>query len=97
MKRTVLFIIALMPFVLFAQPRVDGDKPIKIIKSSQIITNPIGWAYDEIETRKWCGYFGGIFPEYRNNKRAVGKCISAVDMCNFPFCNTSAHIGIFIG
>lgn len=79
MKRIVLFIIALMPFVLFAQPRVDGDKPVKIIKSSQVITNPIGWAYDEIETRKWCGYYGGIFPEYRNNnKKAIWVNISSM-------------------
>lgn len=79
MKRIILFIVTIMPLVLFAQPRVDGDKPLKIIKASQIITNPIGWAYDDIETRKWCGYYGGLFPEYRNNnKKAIWANISSM-------------------
>ena len=70
MKKVItIIVVCCIATIAFAQPRVDGDKPLKIIKASQIISNPVGWAYDEIETRKWCGYYGGMFPEYKNNNK----------------------------
>lgn len=69
MKRIVLFIIALMPLILSAQPRVNGKGPIKIEKVSQTITDPAGWIFDKYESQKWCGYYGLLWANYRNNDK----------------------------
>ena len=79
MKKSLLILISLVPLMLVGQPRVDKDIPLQIIKSSQIITNPVGWAFDEPETKKWCGYYGVILPEYRNNnKKPIGINVSKI-------------------
>lgn len=68
-KAFTIIIVCCIATIAFAQPRVDGDIPLKITKSSQIITNPIGWAYDDFKTKKWCGYYGVMYGEYRNNNK----------------------------
>lgn len=63
-KKFILLVISalacLFPFQkAVAQPRVDGGTSVKVIKSSPVVTNFIGWAYDET-TEKWCGYYNAL-------------------------------------
>lgn len=89
MKKTVLLLMGLIPLFLFAQPRVDGDKPLVISKTSQVISNPIGWSYDDI-TKKWCGYIGVIYDEYKNNnKKPIAPSISGIS--DYFFKSTNNH------
>lgn len=97
MKRFVIIIIALMPLMLFAQPRVDGDKPLKIIKASQIITNPVGWAYDEYETKKWCGYYGVMYAGFKNNnKKPIWPNINSISDAYFNRTNNQSVLSLQI-
>ena len=76
-----LFVFAISVFVCFiaqqktlAQPRVDGGTSAKVIKSSSVVTNFIGWAYDEI-SEKWCGYYNTLYAKYRNNNKTPGRMV----------------------
>lgn len=83
--------------ISYAQPRVDGDKPLKITKVSQIITNPVGWAYDEYETKKWCGYYGVIYNEFRNNnKKPIWPSISTISDAYFKCTNNQSVLSMQI-
>lgn len=83
--------------ISYAQPRVDGDKPLKITKVSQIITNPVGWAYDEYETKKWCGYYGVIYNEFRNNnKKPIWPSISTISDAYFECTNNQSVLSMQI-
>ncbi len=68
MKRIILVFVALMPLLLAAQPRENGKGPLKIEKSSQVINEPAGWIYEE-GINKWCGYYGVLLPEFKNNDK----------------------------
>lgn len=84
----VLYCIAT---ISYAQPRVDGDKPLKITKVSQIITNPVGWKYDNI-TKKWCGYYGLIYDDFKNNnKKPIWPNISSISDYFF-FCSNNQSV-----
>lgn len=59
---------------IIAQPRVDGGTSAKVIKSSPVVSNFIGWAYDET-AEKWCGYYNTIFGKFRNNNRTPRRMV----------------------
>lgn len=83
--------------MLAAQPRVDGDKPLTILKTSQIITNPVGWAYDEIATKKWCGYYGLIYDEFKNNnKNPIWPNINSISDAYFGCSNNQSVLSMQI-
>lgn len=67
-KVLTLFMLTLAYFSIstsLAQPRVSvARKPLRIEKVSQIISNPVGWCY---WGENWCGWYGGILPDYKNN------------------------------
>lgn len=92
MKRVVLFMVVLMPLVLAAQPRTDQNKPVKIERASQLMSNPVGWAFDT-EHQKWSGYYGLIWPHYRNNNNKTPIWSSLWErsdwneLTTFPFVN----------
>ena len=78
-KFYVLFTISV--FVCFfvvpktlAQPRVDGGTSAKVVKSSPIVSNIVGWAYDNT-CEKWCGYYNTIFGKFRNNNRTPRRMV----------------------
>ena len=76
-KRLFIFVISvLVCFVAqhktLAQPRIDGGTKAQIIKSSPIVTNFVGWAYDT-NYNKWAGYYNAICPSYRNNNKVPKK------------------------
>ena len=97
MKKLILIALALMPLVFYAQPRVDGDKPLKILSVSQVITNPVGWAYDDFQTKKWCGYYGVIYAEYRNNnKEPISPNISSMSDYFFQCTNNRSVLSMQI-
>lgn len=97
MKKIIIFALVIMPQILHAQPRVDGDKPLKILKVSQIVTNPVGWAYDEFETKKWCGYYGLIYNEHRNNsKKPIWPNINSISDYYFGCTNNQSVLSMQI-
>ncbi len=67
--RQLLLMLAIMPVILFAQPRVNGKGPAKIEKVSQVVNKPVGWCYDEWATHKWCGWRSVIWAKYLNNDK----------------------------
>lgn len=58
----------------FAQPRVDGGTNAKVIKSSPVVGNFIGWAYDET-AEKWCGYYNTLYGKFRNNNKTPRRMV----------------------
>lgn len=78
-KKFILLVISalacLFPYQkAVAQPRVDGGTSAKVIKSSPVVTNFIGWAYDET-TEKWCGYYNTLYAKYRNNNKTPRRMV----------------------
>lgn len=45
-KIYLLLVVILLAIPAFSQPRVDGMQQFKVLKSSPIVTNIVGWAYD---------------------------------------------------
>lgn len=65
-----------------AQPRVDGQQQFKVLKSSAIVTNIVGWAYDE-SSEKWAGYYNAIDDVYRgNNKVPIRMTTDNLSCCD---------------
>lgn len=83
MKKELLFsLLVLMACQVYAQPRVDGQQQFKILKSSAIVTNIVGWAYDE-SSEKWAGYYNAIDDVYRgNNKVPIRMTTDNLSCCN---------------
>ena len=78
-KRFILFVISTLACLFAyqkakAQPRVDGGTSVNVIKSSPVVTNFIGWAYDET-TEKWCGYYNTLYAKYRNNNKTPRRMV----------------------
>lgn len=63
---------------LLSQPRVDGGTKAQVVKSSPVVTNFVGWAYND-EHKKWCGCYNAISGWYRNNNK-VPRRMSPEDM-----------------
>lgn len=69
MKNILLIILTMLCACTFAQPRVNGtDIHTKLIKSSPVVSNFVGWAYDSYKQR-WSGYYNAIINEYNNNSK----------------------------
>ena len=83
MKKELLFcLLVLLVCPVNAQPRVDGQQQFKILKSSAIVTNIVGWAFDKSED-KWAGYYNTIDPTYKrgNNKVAIRTTAQHMSVC----------------
>ena len=83
MKKVLLFsLLVLLACPVNAQPRVDGQQQFKVLKSSAIVTNIVGWAYDESEN-KWAGYYNTIDPVYKrgNNKVPIRTTAEHMSIC----------------
>jgi hypothetical protein len=63
---------------MYSQPRVDGETKAQVVKSSPLVTNFVGWAYND-EHKKWCGYYNAISGWFRNNNKVPRK-MSPEDM-----------------
>lgn len=68
-KIFTIITICCVASITLAQPRVNGKGPIKIEKVSQVITDPPGWLYDKYTSNKWCGYYGLLWANYKNNDK----------------------------
>jgi len=74
------FIFAISIFACFivqttlAQPRIDGGTRAKVIKSSPVVSNFIGWAYDKT-SEKWCGYYNTLYSRFRNNNKTPRRMV----------------------
>lgn len=76
MKNILLIILTILCTSTFAQPRVNRtDIHTKLIKSSPVVSNFVGWAYDSHKQR-WSGYYNAIINEYNNNSK-IPKRLSA--------------------
>ena len=53
---------------VIAQPRVDGGTSAKVVKSSPVVSNFVGWVYDRTN-EKWSGYYNCICGFYKNNNK----------------------------
>lgn len=97
MKKVFIgIILCCIATISYAQPRVDGDKPLKITKVSQIITNPVGWKYDNI-SKKWCGYYGLIYDDFKNNnKKPIWPNISRISDYFFGCTNNKSVLSMQI-
>jgi hypothetical protein len=97
MKRFIIFITAMMPLLLCAQPRVDGTMPLRIEKVSQIIQNPVGWAFEEYPSQKWCGYYGIMYDSFKNNnKKPIWPNISSISDACFGCTNNQSVLSMQI-
>lgn len=67
----ILFFFTCFDIVL-AQPRVDGQQKYKVLKSSPVVTNIVGWAYDKGK-EKWSGYYNMILDYYKGNNKVPAK------------------------
>ena len=79
----VISVIACLFYVssVIAQPRVDGGTSAKVVKSSSVVSNFVGWAYDGTN-EKWSGYYNCICGFYKNNNK-VPKRLPPDDMALF--------------
>lgn len=79
----VILVIACLFYMgsIIAQPRVDGGTSAKVVQSSPVISNFVGWAYDAIN-EKWSGYYNCICGIYRNNNKVPQK-MSPNDMAHW--------------
>lgn len=75
-------LLVLLDYTASAQPRVDGQQQFKVLKSSPIVTNIVGWAYDKSEN-KWAGYHNTIDPVYKrgNNKVPLRTNAEHMSVC----------------
>ena len=75
MKKIALTTIMIfISYIALSQPRVDSDATAKVVKTSSIITNIVGWEYD-MTTKKWCGYYNTLRNIYSQNNK-IPKRIS---------------------
>lgn len=85
MKLHRLFLLAsvlCITFISIAQPRTNNTSSyFKVLASSQIVSSPVGWYYDDVSER-WSGYYGAICGEYSNNHK-IPKRMSADDLSGF--------------
>lgn len=62
--------IVLLMFVIitdvYAQPRVDGGTNAKVVHSSPIVNNFVGWSFNS-KSQKWIGYYNTISSWYSKN------------------------------
>ena len=73
MKRFIFYIILFHSLCASAQPRVNGTTELpKLQKSSLLMSNIVGWSYDD-EKQRWCGYYNALIDEYRNNSNTPKK------------------------
>ena len=79
----LFFLVCLFCVFVNAQERKDGaNGTFKISqKQSPIITNIIGWAYDD-GFKKWAGYKNLILDKYKNGNNKVPVSVSAYEMSN---------------
>ena len=79
----VISVIACLFYVssVIAQPRVDGGTNAKVVKSSTVVSDFVGWAYDGTN-EKWSGYYNCICGFYKNNNK-VPKRLPPDDMALF--------------
>ena len=104
MKKVVLLWMAVICVLLFmtnkkalSQPREDGKKPLCIEKTSQLLTNPVGWAFEEYPSQKWCGYYGVIYEGFRNNnKKPITPNISSISDAYFKCTNNRSVLSMQI-
>ena len=70
----VISVIACLFYVcsVIAQPRIDGGTKAQVVKSSPVVTNFVGWAYDT-NYNKWAGYYNAICPSYKGNNKIPKK------------------------
>ena len=79
MKKIALTTIMIfISYIALSQPRVDGKITAKVVRSSPIITNIVGWEYD-MTTKKWCGYYNTLRNIYCQNNK-IPKRISPSKM-----------------
>lgn len=82
MKKCVLLgLLSLYTLLLIAQPREDGGVTAKIVASSPVVTNIVGWEYD-LSHQKWAGYYNTLKNSYKNNNNKTPIKISASEMSN---------------
>lgn len=67
-KIVITSILLLLVFPVNAQPRVDGQQKFKVLKSSPVVTNIVGWAYDKHKD-KWAGYYNTIWEINKGNNK----------------------------
>lgn len=68
-KITIWLILAFITIFncdIIAQPRVNKEISFKQMAESGIIENPVGWCLDKT-VGKWCGYYGVLINDYKNN------------------------------
>ena len=81
MKKIVCFLLlCCFAFTTFAQPRVNGTKSYSVVESSGILSNPVGWKYNDLD--KWCGWYNVIDGEYENNS-TVPKQVPVTTQSHF--------------
>lgn len=68
----LLFVILFCSLSGLSQPRVDGQQKFKVLKSSPLVTNIVGWAYDKHKD-KWAGYYNTIWDVYKGNNKVPIK------------------------
>ena len=51
---------------VYAQPRVDGGTNAKVVHSSPLVNNFIGWSFNS-KSQKWIGYYNTISSWYSKN------------------------------
>ena len=79
MKKIALTtIMVFISYIALSQPRVDGKVTAKILRSSSIISDIVGWEYD-MTTKKWCGYYNTLRNIYSQNNK-IPKRISPSKM-----------------
>ena len=72
MKQYVLDILFLL-FVsvcAFSQKREDGSFSMKVREESPLLTNIVGWGYDNTN-EKWAGHYNVILPVFKGNNNKI--------------------------
>ena len=77
-KIALTTIMVFISYIALSQPRVDGKVTAKILRSSSIISDIVGWEYD-MTTKKWCGYYNTLRNIYSQNNK-IPKRISPSKM-----------------
>ncbi len=76
----IVIIVTLCALTSLSQPRVNSSKTYSVVASSQILSYPVGWEFNDLG--KWCGYYGVISGDYQNNSK-VPKRLTAYAMSGY--------------
>ena len=76
----IVIILTLCALTSLSQPRVNSSKTYSVVASSQILSYPVGWEFNDLG--KWCGYYGVISGDYQNNSKTP-KRLTAYAMSGY--------------